>query len=157
MFISTCGLAAVAVIKILPQWLFQPAIQYLVALAVGSLTGDAILHLIPHVSLKKCKLMISTVFIFHLIAQAFTAHEVHRHAESHNNATSHVHDDHFESHQEPHVEHGHNSLVIWKGVVVLAVLVVFFIVERLLNIFGEWRQRLQSTKQVTHLPAILKS
>lgn len=134
LFISTCGLAAVAVIKILPQWLFQPAIQYLVALAVGSLTGDAILHLIPH---------------------AFTAHEVHRHAESHNNATSHVHDDHSESHQEPHVEHGHNSLVIWRGVVVLAVLVVFFIVERLLNIFGEWRQRLQSTKQVDKVVHLL--
>lgn len=49
LFISACGLAAVALIKVLPPWLFQPAIQYLVALAVGTLTGDAILHLIPHV------------------------------------------------------------------------------------------------------------
>lgn len=53
LFISTCGLAAVAVIKILPAWLFQPTMQFLVALAVGTLTGDAILHLIPHVSLGK--------------------------------------------------------------------------------------------------------
>jgi zinc transporter 10 len=50
LFISGCGLAAVAMIKVLPPWLFQHAIQFLVALAVGTLTGDAILHLIPHVN-----------------------------------------------------------------------------------------------------------
>lgn len=91
--------------------------------------------------------------------QAFTAHNTHSHESStsllnsHPDTTHDMHGDHFESsnsnmtHHHEH-EHGHNSIVVWRGVVVLAVLVVFFIVERLLNIFGEWRQRLQSNKQV---------
>lgn len=98
-------------------------------------------------------MIFATGLIFLLIAQAFTAHDVHRQAETidgfHHNATFEVHHDHSESH---HVEHGHDSIVVWRGVVILVVLVVFFIVERLLNIFGEWRQRLQSTKQVNHVP-----
>lgn len=39
-------------------------------------------------------------------------------------------------------------MIVWRGVVILAILAIFFIIERLLNIFGEWRQRLQSDKQV---------
>ena len=56
-----------------------------------------------------------------------------------------AHADHDHNHQG---EQGHDSSVIWKGVVILTVLAVFFVIERLLNIFGEWRQRKQSTKQV---------
>lgn len=73
-----------------------------------------------------------------------SSHFEHGHEDSH---LPHSHDDLIE-HQH---DHGHDTIVIWRGVVVLSVLVVFFIVERLLNIFGEWRQRLQSTKEVNQL------
>lgn len=98
------------------------------------------------------------------MAQAFTAHDTRRHEpssllNSHTDTSHDAHGDHFESsnlnithhHADDHKYehgHGHDSIVVWRGVVVLVVLVVFFIVERLLNIFGEWRQRLQSSKQV---------
>ncbi len=97
------------------------------------------------------------------MAQAFTAHDtLHEPSSlpnSHTDTSHDAHGNHFESsklnlthhhagdHEHEH-GHGHDSIVVWRGVVVLVVLVVFFIVERLLNIFGEWRQRLQSSKQV---------
>lgn len=60
-----------------------------------------------------------------------------------------LHEGH-EHEESGHDHHGdaESSVTVWKGVVILTVLAVFFVIERLLNIFGEWRQRLQSTKQV---------
>ena len=51
-------------------------------------------------------------------------------------------------------DHNHDE-VVWKGVVILAVLTFFFVIERLLNMFGEWRRRLQSTKQVAHVAQLV--
>lgn len=68
----------------------------------------------------------------------------------HHDEHSHSHNPHDDLHEHQH-DHGHDAVVVWRGVVVLAVLVVFFIVERLLNIFGEWRQRLQSTKEASQI------
>ena len=48
--ISLVGLGAVAIIPVMKRRFYTALIQYLVALAVGSLTGDALLHLLPHVS-----------------------------------------------------------------------------------------------------------
>ncbi|PAA52953.1 hypothetical protein BOX15_Mlig028476g1 [Macrostomum lignano] len=50
--ISLVGLAGVAVVPLVQSEYYNHFIQYLVALAVGSLTGDAMLHLLPHAIVK---------------------------------------------------------------------------------------------------------
>lgn len=47
--ISITGLATISIIPCLKNNVYKVAIQYLVALAVGTLVGDALLHLLPHV------------------------------------------------------------------------------------------------------------
>lgn len=46
--VSLCGLLGVAVIPIMEKHYYHQVLQFLVALAVGTLAGDALLHLLPH-------------------------------------------------------------------------------------------------------------
>ena len=48
--ISLVGLLCVAIVPLTRKVYFNHVIQFLVSVAVGSLTGDALLHLLPHVS-----------------------------------------------------------------------------------------------------------
>lgn len=56
--ISLCGLLGVAVIPFMDKNYYQDIIQFLVALAVGTLAGDALLHLLPHVSRRRVLLQL---------------------------------------------------------------------------------------------------
>lgn len=46
--ISLCGVFGVLVIPIMQRVFYQHLIQFLIALAVGTLAGDALVHLLPH-------------------------------------------------------------------------------------------------------------
>lgn len=46
--VSLCGLLGVAVIPFMEHKFYQQMLQFLVALAIGTLCGDALLHLLPH-------------------------------------------------------------------------------------------------------------
>ncbi|XP_060075954.1 zinc transporter ZIP10-like [Ylistrum balloti] len=46
--ISLSGLICVSLLSVLQHFLFENLLHFLVALAVGALTGDAMLHLLPH-------------------------------------------------------------------------------------------------------------
>lgn len=50
LIISLCGLLGVAIIPVMGKSYYHQLLQYLVALAVGTLCGDALIHLLPHVS-----------------------------------------------------------------------------------------------------------
>lgn len=55
--ISLSGLLGVAVIPVMGKNYYHHVLQFLVALAVGTLTGDAFIHLLPHASffiLSRC-------------------------------------------------------------------------------------------------------
>lgn len=46
--IGACGIFGVLVVPIMNRKFYQHAVQFLISLAVGTLTGDALLHLLPH-------------------------------------------------------------------------------------------------------------
>lgn len=58
---SLCGLLAVAVIPCMDKDYYQYLLQFFVALGVGTLAGDALLHLLPHVNFKSLHCI--TVFL----------------------------------------------------------------------------------------------
>ncbi|XP_063932699.1 zinc transporter foi-like [Zophobas morio] len=64
--ISACGVLSLLIIPVMQKKFYKPLLQFLVALAVGTLAGDALLHLLPH-------------------AMSSGHHHDHGHEESHEN------------------------------------------------------------------------
>jgi zinc transporter ZupT len=89
------------------------AIRALLAFAVGSLLGDVFLHLLPH---------------------AISPHVHHQHAdESHSHSHSHSHADHQHGHGGHEEAHDHGA-ALRVGLLVLAGMLVFFVLEKLLRV-----------------------
>ncbi|XP_064644191.1 zinc transporter ZIP10-like [Lineus longissimus] len=110
--ISLVGLCGVAIVPVIQKVFYTHLIQYLVALAVGSLAGDAMLHLLPHAISK------------------------------------HSHDAPVDDHGHDHAaEEGGHLDGVWKGLMGLAGIYIFFIMERLMVIINEHRRRRPKKKK----------
>uniref|UniRef100_A0A1B0GNR5 Uncharacterized protein n=1 Tax=Phlebotomus papatasi TaxID=29031 RepID=A0A1B0GNR5_PHLPP len=48
LIISLCGLVGIAIVPLMKYQAYQDILHFLVALAVGTLVGDALMHLMPH-------------------------------------------------------------------------------------------------------------
>ncbi|XP_042302225.1 zinc transporter ZIP10 [Sceloporus undulatus] len=123
--ISLLSLLGVILIPIINQGCFKFLLTFLVALAVGTMSGDALLHLLPH------------------------SQGVHNH--SHHEGQGH----HQHEHQHLHSHsHGHGGLVhsfleeydaVLKGLVALGGIYLLFIIEHCIRMFKHYNK--QKTKQ----------
>ncbi|XP_012171882.1 zinc transporter foi isoform X2 [Bombus terrestris] len=102
--ISLCGLLGVAVIPFMGKIYYHQLLQFLVALAVGTLCGDALIHLLPH---------------------AMMSHHNHEH----------IHNDHVELDSKEE-----DNMNMWKGLVAMMGLALFFFTEKALTMLAEWRK-----------------
>lgn len=110
--ISAIGLLAVGIIPIMNQVFYNHLLQFLVALAIGSLSGDALLHLLPH---------------------AVVPH-VHRDRGKH-----HSNETNFELEHSTH-DILSEKRAVWCGLTALSGIFLFFIVERLVGFCSEKRR-----------------
>ncbi|XP_076765309.1 zinc transporter foi-like, partial [Xylocopa sonorina] len=108
LIISLCGLLGVAVIPFMGKVYYHQLLQFLVALAVGTLCGDALIHLLPH---------------------AMVSHD-HAHERIHVDVNDHAESDHKEQH----------NMNMWKGLVAMMGLALFFFTEKALTLVAEWRK-----------------
>ncbi|XP_076337873.1 zinc transporter ZIP10-like [Tachypleus tridentatus] len=111
--ISLCGLLSVAVIPVMQRMFYHTLLQFLVGMAVGSLSGDALLHLLPH---------------------AMAGEHIHNHERNEHTTEE--------------------SMLVWRGLVALFGVYIFFLAERLLNLFTAYYRRRKSAK-AAEVPKLL--
>ncbi|KAF6780161.1 hypothetical protein AHF37_00405, partial [Paragonimus kellicotti] len=99
--ISASGLIVVALLPMMSRRFYNVVSQFLIALSVGSLTGDAFVHLIPH---------------------ALTPNHGHDLETEHDHAHTHA--------AEAQAAHDHREMIT-KSLVVLVGIYAFFLTERL--------------------------
>jgi zinc transporter 10 len=106
--ISVLGVVCVAIVPVLNKCCFDYLFQFLTALALGTLCGDALFHLIPHVFVGHAH-EDSEESYFDRLLMPRTHHGDHESSDQH-------------------------SAGIYKGVAVFAGIYIFFIIETLLQI-----------------------
>lgn len=127
--ISACGVLGLAVIPIMQKRFYQPLLQFLVALAVGTLSGDALLHLLPHA-------MDSSHRHHHVVHRAHHQSPLLRHAEDDGHLTIGRHEEDDE------------DINMWKGLVAMLGLLFFFLMERIIMMASNWRKKKQMKYKV---------
>ncbi|CAG5120966.1 unnamed protein product [Candidula unifasciata] len=116
--ISLCSVAGVVVIPNMKRVFYNHILQFLVALAVGAMSGDALLHLLPHAMLSD-------------------SHDHHHHLHHGENDTDHPHKP---NHQEEASGRVSTHMVgVYKGLVALLGIYSFFFLERLFTLFTSSR------------------
>ena len=113
--LSLVGLLGILLVPIVNRVMYNHLLQFLVAMAAGSLAGDALLHLLP------------------------MALGLHGHHDGNALNVTTNHSDH-EHHEHDHREEDH-TVVIWKCLVCFGGIYAFFLIERLMGIFREYKRR----------------
>ncbi|XP_030435103.1 zinc transporter ZIP10 isoform X2 [Gopherus evgoodei] len=122
--ISLLSLLGVILIPIINQGCFRFLLTFLVALAVGTLSGDALLHLLPH---------------------SQGGHN-HSHHEDHGHIHEHRHSHgHFHGHGTGNESFLEKYDAVLKGLVALAGIYLLFIIEHCIRMFKHYNK--QKSKQ----------
>ncbi|XP_043921660.1 zinc transporter ZIP6-like [Protopterus annectens] len=123
--ISALSLIGVLLIPLMNKVFFKFLLCFLVALAVGTLSGDAFLHLIPH-------------------AQGTHHHQQHNHPHHHHHLNHdhhhHSHESHY--HSENSEEHSYMDSV-WKGLTALGGVYFMFLIEHFLTLIKVFKDKQQ--------------
>lgn len=117
---------------------FKFLLSFLVALAVGTMSGDALLHLIPHVSPAHggVGVLLST------LTSVVQSQGSHRHASEDPALSS------WEGHHA-HDDHHHDLDPVWKGLTALAGVYFMFLIEHCLTLGKMYKDKKQKVVTVT--------
>ncbi|KYM96773.1 Zinc transporter foi [Cyphomyrmex costatus] len=133
--ISLSGLLGVAVIPIMGKNYYHHVLQFLVALAVGTLTGDAFIHLLPHAS------------FFFILSRCYISAMMPLHHHENNKYQEHEH--HHDESNALLIDHVNlHTMNMWKGLVAMMGFMTFFFTEKALNVISEWRKHWQHKKKL---------
>ncbi|XP_047662469.1 zinc transporter ZIP6 isoform X1 [Tachysurus fulvidraco] len=122
--ISLLALAGGVLIPFINKVCFNFLLSFLVALAVGTLSGDALLHLIPHVC-----------------SQMSQGHHKHHHAD--NESLEHGLQDNSEDSLKP----------VWTGLTALGGVYIMFLIEHFLTLAKMFKDRKQKEQKRAELAA----
>ncbi|XP_051808932.1 zinc transporter ZIP6 [Acanthochromis polyacanthus] len=115
--ISLLSLFGVVLIPLMNKVFFKFLLSFLVALAVGTLSGDAFLHLIPH--------------------SQGGHHHHHHHEDAGLNMHGHNHND----------EHEENLDAVWKGLTALSGVYFMFLIEHFLTLGKMYKDKKQKIQK----------
>ncbi|XP_056376878.1 zinc transporter ZIP6 [Hyla sarda] len=114
--ISVLSLLGIILVPLMNKVFFKFLLSFLVALAVGTLSGDAFLHLLPH------------------------SHSKHYH--SHGGYVNKTHEDENED-ESAHLD------ATWKGLTALGGLYFMFLVEHLITLIKQYKDKKQKNQKKT--------